>query len=242
MGGRKTACPPKREKPRGSRSPLGVFSMRVPLRLPAHLAGRNPQMVSFLSTPARRPVPVHAFRRRCGPLPRYTQVRLPRSLSAVEPTPRGRLSPVRSPASSDGGEAIRCLTEMPAKGLVRFRGRTASFAAHREPLGDKYSVFARPTADTTVDLTTARPSARRPDSVGSQDNSVRSRAHGCAASAALRRLARAGSVGGTSHRVSRDAQRRWRNGCGHAVSPRCRIDGVSSRSRCRAASECRRRA
>jgi hypothetical protein len=45
-----------------------------------------------------------------------------------EPTPKGRLSPVRSPASSDGQEGIQRGAELPAGWLVRFRGPGIGFA------------------------------------------------------------------------------------------------------------------
>jgi hypothetical protein len=103
---------PRREKPRGSRNPLGVFSMRTVLRLPAHLPAETGwRVVPVDSGPQTGPG--CSLRSRCDPLPRNIQVVLPRALSDSEPTPRGRLSPVRSPASFDVGEGIRCRDQLP---------------------------------------------------------------------------------------------------------------------------------
>ena len=144
----------RREKPRGSRSPLGVFSMRVPLRLLAHLPAETGGSVFPVdSDPQAGPGCV--FRRRCGPLPRCIQVQLSRSLSTAVSTPRGRLSPVRSPASSDDWEAIRCRAQLPMKWLVRFRGRAATFAYPREALWHKRFDFAKRRRDRYRTLPTA---------------------------------------------------------------------------------------
>jgi hypothetical protein len=73
---------------------------------------------------------------RHGPLPGCIQGGLPRALSDSEPTPKGRLSPLRSPGCFDGWEGTPHRAQLPARSLFGFRERVRSFAGGSEALSD----------------------------------------------------------------------------------------------------------